>query len=84
MVQENEFVSSLQEGGGIIWVGAARMHGTKDGAWTWDDQGVRVNYTNWEEEEVGGSNEEDTDKESPGGGDGDDGGGGGDVSILSF
>ena len=74
-VQENEFVSSLPEGGGMVWVGAARMHGAKNGAWAWDDQGVRVNFTNWEDGEVG-SNEEDKDDESPGGGDGDAPGGG--------
>ena len=67
-VQENEFVSSLPDGGGMVWVGAARMHGAKNGAWAWDDQGVRVNFTNWEDGEVG-SNEEDKDDESPGGGD---------------
>merc|ERR1719237_1312644 len=39
--EENEFVSSLPDGGGMVWVGAARMHGAKNGAWAWDDQGVR-------------------------------------------
>ena len=65
----------------MVWVGAARVHGAKNGAWTWDHQGVRVNFTNWEEEEVGGSDEEDTDNESPGG---DDGGRGDDISYCHF
>ena len=67
--QENEFVSSLHEGSGMVWIGGARMHGAKNGAWTWDDQAMRVNFTNWEEEgEVDGPEEEDKDNEGPGGG----------------
>ena len=67
-MQENEFVSSLHEGGGMVWVGAARMHGAKSGAWVWDDLSVKVNFTNWEEEVGVGSNEEEKDDEGPGGG----------------
>ena len=53
----------------MVWIGGARMHGAKNGAWTWDDQAIRVNFTNWEEEgEVDGPEEEDKDNEGPGGG----------------
>ena len=53
----------------MVWIGGARMHGAKNGAWTWDDQAMRVNFTNWEEEgEVDGPEEEDKDNEGPGGG----------------
>ena len=68
-LQENEFVSSLHENG-MVWVGATRMYGDDEeeeeyGAWAWDDNQGRVNFTNWKEEE--GQDEED-DEEIPGGG----------------
>ena len=65
--QENEFVSSLHEGSGMVWIGGARMHGAKNGAWAWDDKSIRVNFTNWEQEGVDGPEEEDRDDEGPGG-----------------
>ena len=35
----------------MVWVGAAREHGAKEGDWVWQDLTTRVNFTNWEDEE---------------------------------
>ena len=52
----------------MLWVGGARMHGAKNGAWAWDDKSMRMNFTNWEEGGGDGSNEDDDkDDEGPGG-----------------
>ena len=52
----------------MLWVGGARMHGARNGAWAWDDKSMRMNFTNWEEGGGDGSNEEDDkDDEGPGG-----------------
>ena len=42
----------------MVWVGAAREQGAKEGDWVWQDLTTMVNFTNWEDEEEEDEQEE--------------------------